>query len=100
MTLSQGYYFLFSSSQQLPSLCLRPLKSFLSCPSRALDLPHALLPDLQFNKDTVRYASLGGEVPGQEQLSQTLIDSAFVKTHFFLLKMKRPGSPLAPLMSN
>ena len=44
-------------------------------PSRALDLPRALLPELQRNKDTVRCAALGVEVPGhrQDQLTQTLI---------------------------
>ena len=40
-------------------------------PSRALDLPRALLLELQRYKDTVRCAALGTEVPGhcQEQLS-------------------------------
>ena len=42
---------LFShSSQQLPSLCLGPLKDFFELkrrPFRALDSPHALFPELQ-----------------------------------------------------
>ena len=44
-------------------------------PSRALDSPRALLPELQRYKDTVRCAVLGAEVPGQrqEQQTQTLV---------------------------
>ena len=45
-------------------------------PSRALDSPRALLPELQRYKDTVRCAALlGTGVPGhrQQQLMQTLI---------------------------
>ena len=51
-------------------------------PSRALDSPSALLPELQRNKDTVRCAALGAEVPGhhQKQLTQTLI-VRLLKTH-------------------
>ena len=45
---------------------------------------HALLPELQRYKDTVRCAALGAEVPGhrQEQLTQTLI-VRLLKTHIF-----------------
>ena len=52
-------------------------------PSRALDSPRALLPELQRYKDTVRCAALGAEVPGhrQQQLTQTLI-VGLLKTHF------------------
>ena len=52
-------------------------------PSRALDSPRALLPELQRYKDIVRCAALGAEVPGhrQQQLTQTLI-VRLVKTHF------------------
>ena len=55
-----------------------------SSPSRALDSPRALLPELQRYKDTVRCAALGTEVPGhrQQQLTQTLI-VRLLKTHFF-----------------
>ena len=53
-------------------------------PSWALDSPRALLPELQRNKDAVRCAALGAEVPGhsQEQLTQTLT-VRLLKTHFF-----------------
>ena len=49
-------------------------------PSRALDSPCALLPELQRYKATVRCATLGAEVPDhrQKQLTQTLI-VAFVE---------------------
>ena len=55
-------------------------------PSQALDLPRALLPELQRYKGTVRCAALGTEVPGhrQQQLTQTLIVS-LLKTHFITL---------------
>ena len=45
------------------------------CPSRALDSPRELLPELQRNENTVRLTALGAEVPGhrQQQLTQTLI---------------------------
>ena len=44
-------------------------------PSWALDLLCVLLPELDGNKDTIRCAALGTEVPGhrQQQLTQTLI---------------------------
>ena len=44
----------------------------------------SFLPELQRNKDTVRCATLGPEVPGhrQEQLTETLI-VRLLKTHFF-----------------
>ena len=53
-------------------------------PSRALDSPRALLPELQRYKETVRSAALGAEVPGhrQQQLTQTLI-LRLLKTPFF-----------------
>ena len=52
------------------------------CPSRAFDLPCALLPELHRNKDTVDCAPLGAQVPGhrQKQLMQTLIVSLFKNT--------------------
>ena len=54
-------------------------------PSRALDSPRALLPELQRYKDTVRGAVLGAEVPGhcQQQLTQTLI-VRLLKTLFYI----------------
>ena len=58
-----------------PSRTLEGLFELTRRPSRALDLPCALLPELQRNKDTVRCAALGAEVPGhrQKQLMHTLI---------------------------
>ena len=54
-----------------------PSNSLISVldPWRALDSPHALIPELQQNKDTVRCAALDSEVPGphQEKLTTTLI---------------------------
>ena len=49
--------------------------------SRALDSPRALLTELQRNKDTVRCAVPGAEVPGhrQELLTQIV---RLLKTHF------------------
>merc|ERR1712020_299599 len=69
-----------------PSRTLEGLFELTLHPSRALDLPRALLPELQRNKDTVRCAALGAEVPGhrQQQLTQTLI-VRLLKTHFFTL---------------
>ena len=59
----------------------------------ALKSPHALLPELQRNKDAVRCAALGEEVRGhrQQQQTQTLI-VRLLKTHFFTLILD--GLPL------
>ena len=70
-----------------PSSPSRTLEGLLELtPSRALDSPRALLPELQRYKDTVRCGALGAEVPGhrQQQLTQTLI-VRLLKTHFFTL---------------
>ena len=72
------YTLLFRSSHQLPGLRLRPLMGVFEPTrrlSKALDLPRALLPELQRYKDTVRCGVLDAEVQGdrQQQLSQTLI---------------------------
>ena len=69
-----------------PSWTLEGLFELTRRPSRALDSPRALLPELQRNKDTVRCAALGAEVQGhhQEQLTQTLI-VRLLKTHFLSL---------------
>ena len=58
-----------------PSRTLEGLFEMTQRPSRGLDLPRALLSELQRYKDTVRCAALGAEVPGhrQKQLTQTLI---------------------------
>ena len=67
-----------------PSRTLEGLFELTGRPSRALDLPCVLLPELQRIKDTVRCAALGAEVPGhrQKQLTQTLI-VRLLKTYFF-----------------
>ena len=79
MTPHREDTFLYRSSQQLPRLCLGPMKveglfELKRCPSRALDSPRVLFPDVQRTKDTVRCATLGAEVSGhcQKQLTQTL----------------------------
>ena len=66
-----------------------PTKGSLICPpgisaqrpSRALDLPRALLPELQRYKDTVRGAVLGEEV---STTTDANLDSAFVENALFL----------------
>ena len=85
-----GKHYIFSSVflQQLPHLCLKTLEGFFELtrrPSRALDSPRALLPELQRNKDTVRCAALVAEVLGhhQAQLVQTL-NVRLLKTHFLV----------------
>ena len=87
MTSRQWNTFLFRSSQQLPRLCLGPMKWLFDLtqrPSRALDSPRALLPKLYRNKGTVRCAVLGAKVPRhhQIQVTQTLI-VRLLKMHFF-----------------
>ena len=69
-----------------PSQTLEGLFELTRRPSRALDSPRALLPELQRYKDTVRCAALGAEVPGhcQQQLTQTLT-VRLLKTHLFTL---------------
>ena len=85
MTPHRGNTLLFRSSQQLPRLSrtLEGLFELTRRPSRALDSPRALLPELQRNKDNVRCPAIGAEVPGhrQKQLTQTLI-VRLLKTHF------------------
>ena len=72
------HFAIFRSSQLLPHLSLPTLKGLFELtqrPSRALNWPRALLPELQRYKGTVRCVALGTEVPGlrQIQLTQTLI---------------------------
>ena len=50
-----------------PSRTLEGLFELTRRPSRALDSPRVLLPELQRYKDTVRRAALGAEVPGHRQ---------------------------------
>ena len=56
-----------------PSRTIEGLFELTRCPSRALNSPRALLPELQRYKSTARGAALGAEVPGhhQGQLAQT-----------------------------
>ena len=58
-----------------PSRTLEGLFELIRRPSRALDLPRVLLPELQRYKDTIRCGALGADVPGhrQQQPTQTLI---------------------------
>ena len=53
-------------------------------PSRVLNWPRALLPELRKNKDTIKCGALGAQVPIQlqEQLTKTLI-VRLLKTHLF-----------------
>ena len=62
-----------------PSRTLEGLFELTQRPSRALDSPCAMLPELYRYKDTARCAALGAEVPGQ-RLPTTVanLDCAFV----------------------
>ena len=63
-----------------PSRNLEGLFELTRRPSRALDLPRALLPELQRYKDTVRCAALGVEIPGhRQQQTDANLDCAFVE---------------------
>ena len=75
---SSGKHYSLPFLRATPSSLSRTLKGLFELtrrPSRALDSPRALLPELQRYKDTVRCAAVGAEVPGhrQQQLTQTLI---------------------------
>ena len=80
--LRESLTFLPATSLSL-SQTLEEFFELIWCPSRVLNSPRALLPELQRYKDTVRCAELGTEVPGhrQQQLTQTLI-VRLLKTHF------------------
>ena len=70
MTPLRGDYFscpFFSATPSSLSRTLEGLFELKRRPSRALDSPRALLPELQRYKDTVRYGALGAEVPGHCQ---------------------------------
>ena len=78
MTPHWGGYFSHPFLPATPLSLSRTLEGLFDLtrrPSRALDSPRALLPELQRYKDTVRCGALGAEVPGhcQQQLTQTLI---------------------------
>ena len=54
----------------IPSSLVSTLEGLLELtrrPSLALDSPHALLPELQRYKDTVRCGALDVEIPGHSQ---------------------------------
>ena len=64
----------FRPFQKLPCLCPRLQSGFSEltrCPSRALNSPWALLPELQRKKANVRCAAMGSEVPEQRQIQLT-----------------------------
>ena len=75
--------FLPSTPSLVSSRTLGGLFEMTHCPLRALDSPCAMLPELQRNKDRVRYATLGLKVPGhrQKRLKKNL-ESAFVNNAF------------------
>ena len=81
MTPHRGNTILFRSPLS-PSRTLEGLFELTGRPSRALDLPRVLLPELQRYKDTVRCAVLGPEVPLHCKNQLTLI-VRLLKTHFF-----------------
>ena len=88
MTPRRGNNFLLRSSQQLPcpSVSLEWLFELTRRLTRALHSPHVLLPELQRNKDTIKCAAQGLEVPeqSQKQLTQALIVH-LLKMHFSML---------------
>ena len=94
MAPHQGNTIFCSSAQQLPCLCLRPLKGFLSWQGPS---PRALLLALHRYKDPVRCVALGVEVLGhrQEQLTQTLIVH-LLKKQLFAMLQKLGGGPRVP----
>ena len=75
MTPHRGNLPFLPASPVSPSRTLEGRFELTRCPSRALNSPGAVLPELQRYKDSVRCAALGAEVPGhrQQQLTQTLI---------------------------
>ena len=87
MTPRRGNTILFCSSQQLPlSRTLEGLFELTQRPSRALDSPRALLPELQRYKDTVRCVVL--RCGGPKTLSTTTVanlDCAFVENALFYI---------------
>ena len=71
------------ATPSFPSQTLEGLFELTQCPSRALNSPHSLLPELQRYKNVVRCGALGAVVPGhrQQHLTQTLI-VRLLKPHF------------------
>ena len=92
-SLGKDYFSLFLlATPSSPSWTLEGLFDLTRRPSRALNLPCAVLLELQRYKDTVRCAALGAEVPGhcQEQLTHTLI--VRVLQHNRIELVTRPSS--------
>ena len=88
MTPPQGNHYslpFLPATSSFLSLTLEGLFELKRRPSRALDWPRSLLPELQSHKDTMRCAALVAEVPGHrpEKLSQTLI-VGLLEMHLFL----------------
>ena len=85
---SSGKYFslpFLPATPSSPSRTLEGLFELTRRPSRALDSPRALLPELQRYKDTVRCAALGAEVPGyRTRTTDANLDSAFDENTFFI----------------
>ena len=101
---SSGKYFSLSFLPVTPSSPSRSLEGLFELtrrPSRALDSPRALLPELQRYKDTVRCAALGAEVRGPRTPSRTTdanLDCAFVE-NALLFVVPNIGGARAPLGS-
>ena len=89
-----------------PSRTLEGLFELTWRPSWTLDSPRVLLPELQRNKDTVRCAALGMEVPGSRQdqldanptvrLLKTNLISLFQIGPLLIIKMQQNWTELVP----
>ena len=81
MTPLRGNTFLFRSSQQLPRLCLGPFKGFFELtqhPSRALDSPRALPPELNRKKAYCQVCrARGGDPTISSRTTDTNLDFVF-----------------------
>ena len=73
-----------------PSRTLEGLFQLTLRPSRALDSPRALLPELQRYKDTVCLARHRG-LSALSRTANANLDCAFVKRHLFMLLLKLGG---------
>ena len=89
---------LFPTSQQLPSLGLRPMQCFLSQLSTLLGPSTSWQTEIQRYKGTIRCYIQNTKVPRhlQEQLMQPSI-VCLLKTHFFIVfKIGGPPCPTRP----
>ena len=86
MSSGRGNAFLFPSSQQLPRLCLGPLKAFLSCHG-AFQEPLSCLERRFQNYAELRTPSLlareGGCPWTPSRMAHKNLANVFVKTYFF-----------------